>query len=1299
MNIRKHIASLSVGALLFMIMGVQTVMAGTFTDVPADHWAYEYVEQLVEDDVVDPADTYRPDDALNRAELVKIAVLAAGLEIDTSDGPSFPDDVAEDAWFYDYVETAAKNGVVEGYRDADGALTGLFGPGDTVNRAQATKIMVGAFGLAENVECAPNFEDVASADWYYTFVETAYHNCIVDGYGDGSFGPGDAVTRAQMAKITVLSADPPADCERCDAVECEVNGDCDEGYECTDNVCTAIVIPPDCTVDDDCEEGFECTDGDCVALLVGGGLTVALSADSPVGDTIPKSAASVGLMKLDFTAGSDGAVVLDGLIFHRFGVGSSSDWSNIYLYQGTSRLTSGRSISSDTNNVTFNNLALSVGAGATISLYVRGDAGTNGGNESAFELASVDVVTSNASETHGTFPVQGDTFAIANTASAGTINISKNGTVSNPIVGQKNVKIAEFKLTAASEDQDVYQMNLIVKGTVSAMHLTNFQLKQGTDLVAEVAAVSSKDLIEFILDTPFVIENGENKIFSVYADVGAADPQETIKIYMEENTDLVSIGQVYGYGAQVCRLGSYVGTTCTAGTGYDNAGDDGTDASHATIEGGQVTIAFNGPTAGNVAVNDTDVAFMDFSITSANAIEVKQLIVQVSATNDANTSSDPASDADDLLSTTAANFTDIKIIDADTGSTVMGPNELVTTNAGSSSTDDQYQDVTFTDAFLMDAGETRNFSVTMDIANLAALASEPVYVTLNQISQTAGIRDMNNNYLTSSDIVPWSDIQANSMTILSSSLALTRAASPVDDTFVKGSSGVSLVGLNFAAGQASDVTVTGLTLTGYIDENATGGYVIAANNSVYVKDVVASVALYDSAGNLLSSNAENFTTSGAAVFSGLDWVIPAGSTQKLVVKGNLSTTAYRNSDDEMIVIDIAAATDVTAQNEEGDSITPTGNYANCGGSVCSAAASAQTDITVTNAGTLTVADADTPVYDNAAVAGTDDILVSRYKVTATRENFKITDLTLTQTDTNCYGAVNGVTVKYPTSVDAPTTLDGTATTNITSAGLAHYSGLSFMVKKDDSATTFEVYADTNDTTGGTTAGCALELDVTTVSTSQFKGVGQGSGTSLDYDSATLSSDSNKIYLYKSIPTFATNTSLSPTSVVAATGTEGKIYAFDVTADSKGPIGLYTLTFDLTVSGIETSSSYLATASGMKLYRVDGSGSPIGSALDSATWASSAVAFTFTGGEVIVGAGQTEHFMVKGPVTIDSTAQSSGLSVRLTDDTSAAAYAAAASVSGSQVWSDKSNSSHALTSADWTNGYKVPGLPTAEVSIN
>lgn len=110
---------------------------------------------------------------------------------------------------HDY-ETAVKylgdNEIIEGYSD------GSYKPDNTVNRAEFTKIIVGAKLGSNPTSYASNcFPDVPSSEWYASYVCYAKQAGIIGGYPDGTFKPGDTINLAEAAKILVntLEVDIP----------------------------------------------------------------------------------------------------------------------------------------------------------------------------------------------------------------------------------------------------------------------------------------------------------------------------------------------------------------------------------------------------------------------------------------------------------------------------------------------------------------------------------------------------------------------------------------------------------------------------------------------------------------------------------------------------------------------------------------------------------------------------------------------------------------------------------------------------------------------------------------------------------------------------------------------------------------------------------------------------------------------------------------------------------------------------------------------------------------------------------
>ena len=74
--------------------------------------------------------------------LAPLIASAAGLQVVIDGRVLIFSDVSDDSWFAGYVRAAAEAGVVNGYKDQRGNLTGFFGPGNNVTVAEALKIAV-----------------------------------------------------------------------------------------------------------------------------------------------------------------------------------------------------------------------------------------------------------------------------------------------------------------------------------------------------------------------------------------------------------------------------------------------------------------------------------------------------------------------------------------------------------------------------------------------------------------------------------------------------------------------------------------------------------------------------------------------------------------------------------------------------------------------------------------------------------------------------------------------------------------------------------------------------------------------------------------------------------------------------------------------------------------------------------------------------------------------------------------------------------------------------------------------------
>ena len=112
-------------------------------------------------------------------------------------------DVSEGDWYYEAVQFVQERGLMNGYSD------GRFGPNDTLSRAQLAQILFNKEGRP-GVNYLLTFSDVASEAWYTEAIRWAASQGIVGGYGDGTFGPNDPITREQLAVMLWRYSGSPA---------------------------------------------------------------------------------------------------------------------------------------------------------------------------------------------------------------------------------------------------------------------------------------------------------------------------------------------------------------------------------------------------------------------------------------------------------------------------------------------------------------------------------------------------------------------------------------------------------------------------------------------------------------------------------------------------------------------------------------------------------------------------------------------------------------------------------------------------------------------------------------------------------------------------------------------------------------------------------------------------------------------------------------------------------------------------------------------------------------------------------
>ncbi|WP_342440333.1 S-layer homology domain-containing protein [Paenibacillus sp. FSL L8-0436] len=96
-------------------------------------------------------------------------------------------------WAEPQISKWMEKGFISGYPD------GRFKPVNPITRAELVSLVNKSFGFVESKSV--EFKDVAASSWVYPELLKANAAGYISGYGNGSFGPGNKVTRQELAVI------------------------------------------------------------------------------------------------------------------------------------------------------------------------------------------------------------------------------------------------------------------------------------------------------------------------------------------------------------------------------------------------------------------------------------------------------------------------------------------------------------------------------------------------------------------------------------------------------------------------------------------------------------------------------------------------------------------------------------------------------------------------------------------------------------------------------------------------------------------------------------------------------------------------------------------------------------------------------------------------------------------------------------------------------------------------------------------------------------------------------------------
>jgi hypothetical protein len=707
-------------------------------------------------------------------------------------------------------------------------------------------------------------------------------------------------------------------------------------------------------------------DEEVVVPVVGGDVSVSLSANTPDAGNVVASS-TVVFAKFILRAGDDEDATVNSVKIGRSGLGSTSDFQSVTLYEGAAKLGNTKTSWHSDGYMTYNiSGGWTIPAGTTKELTIKAildDAGTYN------KLGILDLAVGTGGDVSGT-PVYGNQMS-AVSVNIGQVTVTGQGTNAGKNVGSTDVNLTKFKLVLSSvEDAEFSAITLKNKGTAADGDVANMYLYLGSTMLAGPVSMVA-DKVTFQLDEPVSIEKSKNETFTVKGDImdGGAS-SNTVIFSLEYDTDITVVGDTYNANLTVVR------------TNYDTAAsDDGRNT--ITIGGAELDIAFTS-VALETGDEVTDVELGRFTVSSgATDAKFTNLILHVSETDG---NSDSAVDDIDEL----------ELIDATSGASYSGVN---TASADSNTTQEVW---TFSDEIELLAGVSRTFIVRGDIpaaatagdnANDAYSLSATVNTT-NFTIETIPAGDAVSNFSIGS--YTGKVVTVKTPTLTFKATTMNDGTAVVNDTDVvlfKGTiegvgETVHIERLKFDAATSDTSTTT-----------------LATNMDV---DNWTQIGLYtvDSAGEytqqqlLTSSN----LTDGELDFDTLDFDVEVGSANKVtfVVKGTVAATAPSNTTVQLQLQTISAKDlsndDATVQDAAGTAIAD------------------NTDLLTTRTVVLystgilyiQMRDDDVGVNKDKVVLAGSSFWAGKLRLKAAYEPIKVKDLKLTNPNADTEGEISSV---------------------------------------------------------------------------------------------------------------------------------------------------------------------------------------------------------------------------------------------------------------------------------------------------
>ena len=515
-------------------------------------------------------------------------------------------------------------------------------------------------------------------------------------------------------------------------------------------------------------------------IPTGSGLTVQLASTNPISGTIVDGQGQFPLARLTFTNGDNAEVTVTGLKVKRIGVSADASLTNVYLFNGATRLTDGASVSSTI--ITFNDTAglFKVPVGGTVIITVTADVDGTAGETAGVRLVAATDVTTNASSVNGTFPLTSNLHTIA----TGTLASVSFNTATTPAAAsidpQDDYTVFQNSVTVGTRAVNMTRISLRKTGSVSNTDLQNFRLYIDGVQVGSTIQLDSNGYLTFDLtSSPKKLEAG-TRVVKVLADIiGGSNLNFTMNLWNVADATFVDSQ----YDANVLVQANST-TFSKRSTGQQS------------VNSGTLTVTkMTDSPSGDIVDGATNATLAKFQLKAAGE-KVKIETLYVSA----------------VVSTTAVGYLRNGALYANGVQIGSTSNLYDTTN-----TSPYYTTFSLGSSLIVEPGSPVTLEVRADVydndGTNSVTTGTTIQITVEDIGGSTGNNNGTGQTSAATIDVPATDVTANTLTVAQGGLTLSQLPSFTAQTVVAPLTAQKIAHFTLAANTTEDVNVTAINVT------------------------------------------------------------------------------------------------------------------------------------------------------------------------------------------------------------------------------------------------------------------------------------------------------------------------------------------------------------------------------------------------------------------------------------------------------------------------------------------------------